>query len=60
MAFTNGGFRMSHHLKIVIAGTHYGHFRITNDGEVLSIWLFQPWGSGELFIPETGLREARQ
>ena len=31
--------------------------RVTNNGEVLSIWIVQPWGEGELFIPETGLRE---
>ena len=30
----------------------YGHFRITNDGEILSIWIHQPWGIGQLFLPE--------
>ena len=43
---------MSHHKKIIIDGMEYGHFRITNDGEILSIWIHQPWGIGQLFLPE--------
>ena len=32
---------MSHHVKIYIDGPlgHIGHARITNDGEILSIWI---------------------
>lgn len=48
---------MSHHKEIIIDGMSYGHFRITNHGEILSIWIKQPWGTGELFIPESGKRE---
>jgi len=48
---------MSHHKKIIVNGMEFGHMRVTNNGEVLSIWIKQPWGEGELFIPETGLRE---
>tara|TARA_R110002072_G_C7934052_1_gene531942 strand:- start:1368 stop:1595 length:228 start_codon:yes stop_codon:yes gene_type:complete len=48
---------MSHHKKIIVNGMEFGHMRVTNNGEVLSIWIVQPWGEGELFIPETGLRE---
>jgi len=40
---------MSHHKTIEIEGIEYGHLRITNTGQVLSIWINQPWGSGELF-----------
>jgi len=42
---------MSHHKRIIIGGVDYGHFRITNDGEIISIWIRQPWGEGELFLP---------
>lgn len=48
---------MSHHKEIIIDGMSYGHFRVTNHGEILSIWIKQPWGTGELFIPESGHRE---
>jgi hypothetical protein len=48
---------MSHHLKLMINGQDAGHVRITNHGEVLSVWIKQPWGLGELFIPESGKRE---
>jgi len=48
---------MSHHKKIVIDGVEYGHVRITNDGVVLSIWINQPWGDGQLFIPENPIEE---
>ena len=48
---------MSHHIPIIHKGIKYGHIRITNNGEVLSIWIHQPWGTGELFVPEDGLRE---
>jgi len=43
---------MSHHIPIEIHGRKYGHFRITNDGIVLSIWINQPFGEGQLFIAE--------
>lgn len=39
---------MSHHKKLMINGIEYGHVRITNDGQILSIWIMQPWGEGEL------------
>lgn len=48
---------MSHHKDIIIDGINYGYLRITNDGQVLSIWIYQPWGAGDLFIPEDGYRE---
>ncbi len=48
---------MSHHKKIIIDGIEYGYLRITNEGQVLSIWINQPWGTGDLFIPEEGYRE---
>lgn len=28
----------------------FGHMRVTNDGQVISIWIKQPSGEGELFI----------
>jgi hypothetical protein len=43
-----GGEPMSHHKKLMINGIEYGHVRITNDGQILSIWIMQPWGEGEL------------
>lgn len=43
---------MSHHKKIIIDDVEYGYFRITNEGIVLSIWINQPWGEGQLFIAE--------
>ena len=46
---------MSHHKKIIIKGIDFGHLVITNDGEILQIWINQPWG-GELFYPAEGLR----
>ncbi len=52
-----GGFLMSHHLPIIIDGIEYGYFRICNDGQILSVWVHQPWGVSELFIPEQGYRE---
>jgi len=39
---------MSHHRTIIIDGKEYGHVRITNSGQILSIWIVQPWGEGEL------------
>ena len=52
---------MSHHKDIYILDENgtckIGHVRITNHGEILSIWIRQPWGIGELFIPESGKRE---
>ena len=48
---------MSHHLPIIIDGIEYGYFRICNDGQILSVWVHQPWGVSELFIPEQGYRE---
>jgi hypothetical protein len=51
---------MSHHKTIKINGVRYGHFRITNDGEILSIWIHQPWGTSELFIPQSGLRDEEE
>ncbi len=48
---------MSHHRKLIIDGVEYGHVRITNDGVVLSIWINQPWGDGQLFIPENPVGE---
>lgn len=39
---------MSHHRTIIINGKEYGHVRITNSGQILSIWIVQPWGEGEL------------
>jgi len=45
-------------MQIVIQGVEYGHIRITNDGEIKSIWINQPWG-GELFFPEAGYREEK-
>jgi len=50
---------MSHHKKIVIDGIEYGHFRITNDGIVISIWINQPWGDGQLFIAENPVEEQK-
>jgi len=50
---------MSHHKKIVIDGIEYGYFRITNDGVVLSIWIKQPLGEGQLFIPENPIEEQK-
>jgi len=47
---------MSHHKRIIIDGIDYGHLRIKNSGEVISIVIRQPWDI-ELFIPEIGLRE---
>ena len=46
---------MSHHKRIIIDGIHYGHLRIKNSGEVISIVIYQPWDI-ELFIPEKGVR----
>ena len=40
---------MSHHQQIIIDGINYGHLRITNAGQVLSIVIHQPWGDLELF-----------
>lgn len=48
---------MSRHLPIVIDGIEYGYFRICNSGQILSIWIHQPWGARELFIPVNGYRE---
>jgi len=48
---------MSHHKEIIIDGMFYGYFKITNHGEILSIWIKQPWGTGEFFISESGKRE---
>jgi hypothetical protein len=39
---------MSHHKDIIIDGVKIGHVRITNSGQVLSVWINQPWGDGEL------------
>jgi hypothetical protein len=40
---------MSHHENIKIGDKFVGHVRITNDGEILSIWIS---GQKMLFIPE--------
>jgi len=48
---TEGGGRMSHHRSLFMDGEKIGHVRITNDGNILSIWIdteVQRW----LFIPE--------
>lgn len=45
---SKGGRRMSHHRTLIINGKEYGHVRITNDGQILSIWIVHPWGDGEL------------
>jgi len=42
---------MSHHRSLFMDGKKIGHVRITNDGNILSIWIdteVQRW----LFIPE--------
>lgn len=47
--YSIGVGRMSHHKQIIIDGINYGHLRITNAGQVLSIVIHQPWGDLELF-----------
>ena len=44
-----GGSTMSHHVKFIVNGEDRGHVRITNDGEILSIW---DKTKGILFVPE--------
>ena len=51
---------MSHHRAIVIDGIRMGHLVITNDGQVLSIVIVQPWGQAEVFssaYPEINVDE---
>jgi hypothetical protein len=50
---------MSHHKRIIVDGIDYGYFRITNDGMVISIWINQPWGEGQLFIAENRVEGQR-
>ena len=43
------GDGMSHHKDIIIDGVKIGHVRITNSGQVLSIWIDRHGERGELF-----------
>jgi len=40
---------MSHHKQIWIGEVNIGHLVITNDKQVLSIVIHQPWGELEIF-----------
>lgn len=40
---------MSHHITFYVDGKPRGYVRITNDGEILSIW---DKTNGVLFVPE--------
>lgn len=47
---------MSHHVTIYLSdGTKIGYIRKTNDDVVLSVWISQVYGAGQLFLPEDGI-----
>lgn len=51
-----GGGVLSHHIPIYIDGTipKIGYARITNDGVILSIWIYD---QEQLFVPDTEVTE---
>jgi hypothetical protein len=44
------GYVGSHHEMIRVAGRIIGYMRVTNSGEIISIWINDPYN--KLFLPE--------